>query len=86
MNYYDDEEEVITNDRGIYPDLIDYIDLFTRVKEITVESDNSRTCLVVKLDNGQWSFCVFYDVTDNPCREENHNKLMNSFSYYLEQM
>ena len=86
VNYYEDEEEIIGEDRGVFPDLIDYLDLFTKVKEITLDCDNSKTSLVIKLDNGIWSFFVFYDVEENPLKAESHKKLLDSLGYYLGEM
>ena len=68
------------------PDLTDYLDLFNRVSEITIDSDQNHTTLAVKLQDGQWSFCVFYDQTENPLKKENHERMIKSLSYYLGEM
>ena len=81
-----DEEESYGIDIGIYPNLTEQIDMFNRVKEIRVEYDNGYTVLQITLDNGTWSFWVFYDVTENINKKENHEKLIKSFVYYLGEM
>jgi len=83
---YDDEEEYCGEDSSIHPDLIQYINLFNCVSEIKIDFDNERTGLEIKLEDGTWSFHIFYDVRDTEGKEEAHEKLYKSILYYLNEM
>ncbi|MCR5218611.1 hypothetical protein [Treponema sp.] len=80
------EEEEFIDDIGIHPNLVKYLDLFTRVSEIRIDYLNYYTVLTVRLDNGVWSFFVFYDRIDNPNKQKNHENLIKSVLYYLGEM
>lgn len=84
--YDDDEEEYTGEGSGIYPDLLEHLDLFNRVSKITIDCETEITVLSIKLEDGTWSFYCFYDVGNSELNREEHEKLLKSLNYYLGEM
>lgn len=78
-----EEEEYDGEGSSLHPDLERFIDMFNHVKEIKLDFDGYRSVLEIKLEDGTWSFCVFYDAGENPLNKEAHERLLKSLDYYL---
>lgn len=81
-----EEEEYEGRGSGLHPDLERFIDMFNHVKEIKLDFDGNRSVLEIKLEDGTWSFCVFYDAGKNPLNKEAHERLLKSLDYYLDEL
>lgn len=82
--FFEIEEQ--KSDSGIYPDLLEHLNLFNQVSKISVSFAAERTTLSIKLEDGTWSFFVFYDIGCRSLNKEAHEKFLNSFCFYLENM
>ena len=86
QNYENFEIEEQKNDSGIYPDLLAYLNLFNHVSKITLDCETEKTVLTIKLEDGTWSFFVFYDIGNSSLNKEEHKKLYKSLCFYMENM
>ena len=86
LDYDFDEIEQPCKDSGIYPDLIAHLNLFNQVSKITLDCENEKTVLNIKLEDGTWSFFVFYDIGNSSLNKEEHKKLYKSLCFYMENM
>lgn len=86
QNYENFEIEEQKNDSGIYPDLLAYLNLFNQVSKITLDCETEKTVLNIKLEDGTWSFFVFYDIGNSSLNKEEHKKLYKSLCFYMENM
>lgn len=86
QNYEFFEVEEQNKDSGMYPDLLEHLNLFNRVSKIAIDYETEKTVLNIKLEDGAWSFFVFYDIGKSSPNKEAHEKLLKSFCFYMENM
>lgn len=86
QNYDFQEIESSFKDSGIYPDLLEHLNLFNQVSKITLDCESEKTVLTIKLEDGTWSFFVFYDIGNSFLNKEALEKLLKSLCFYMENM